>query len=97
MENPILQRGIMKIIAKDNEGKEYEKDVVVDSSLGCRILWFGGPAQYNLDDPENIIRHYPFTENYYIDFQGRNHGGSPVYITKEDMNKIFEELVFKKK
>lgn len=85
----------MKIAAIDEKGRIFMKEVEVIVREGERLLSFGYPMVYPIDNPiYSMKRDYPFEHNIYIDGAGRNHNGSPVYVKKDDMNRIFEELVF---
>ena len=84
----------MKIEAVDKEGRTFVKEVEVIVRDGERLLSFGFPILYSIDSPVyGLKRDYPFDHDICIDGAGRNHRGSPVYVRKDDMNKIFEELI----
>lgn len=85
----------MRVVVMDEKGRTFVKEVKVIVRDGERLLSFGFPMIYSIDNPiYGMKRNYPFEHNIYIDGAGRNHNGSPVYVKKDDMNRIFEELVF---
>ena len=84
----------MRIEAIDEKGRTFVKEVEVIVRDGERLLSFGYPIVYSIDHPiYGMKRDYPFDHDICIDGEGRNHNGSPVYVRKDDMNKIFEELI----
>jgi len=82
---------INKVIAFDENGNKYEKDIkLYKDSTGKNVISFGWPCEYYI---ESLKRHYPFKKNLCIDITGRNHKNSSVYIHKNDLNEIFNELI----
>lgn len=84
----------MKVNAYDKEGRTWEIEVEISNPHGKRLLSFGYPMIYSLDDPEyGLMRGYPFDKDLCIDGNGRNNHGSPVYVKKEDINQILKEMI----
>jgi len=95
MELSLKNRGIkntevvLECYAHAEDGKKFEKVVMLKNTDKRPVLSFGGFCEYYLED---IQKSYPFDHNLYIDAMGRNHLGSPVYIKQEDINKILEKI-----
>lgn len=83
----------MKIIAKDKEGNEFCYDVKIANGYGGRIMDFGFPIQYRLDGDYGLLKNYPLERDLCIDAGGRNHKGSSVWVTKEDVNKFLKKVL----
>ena len=84
----------MKVIAVDSAGNEFIKEVIVFKRKDRKILSFGWPIEYDLDDEKyGLIRHYPFKKDLCIDMGGRNHKGSPdVCISAKQLNSVIEHI-----
>jgi hypothetical protein len=83
----------MKVEAFDSKGNRFEKEVKLTTLDGRSILDFGWPVEYYAED---LVKHYPFEKEFCIDMMGKNHAGfgtGPVCISKEDMNKIVQEMI----
>lgn len=81
-------------MAYDENGRKFEKsvEIIEERESDRKILDFGWPVQYYV---EAMLKHYPFKKPLCIDMMGRNHKGSSVYVSAEDMNKVFETLIIK--
>lgn len=85
------------IEAFDEKGNRFTKTVTVKDGF-CqeedkygyygKVISFGWPCEYYIN---SLLKDYPLDHNLCIDAGGRNHYGSPVYISKENINKILEE------
>lgn len=80
----------MIIEAFDTQGRKFKKEVKLTTLDGRSILDFGWPVQYYVD---GLLKHYPFKNDMCIDIMGRNHANTQVCISKEDMNRIIQEMV----
>ena len=54
-----------------------------------RVISFGWPVEYYIN---SLLREHPYEHAICIDAAGRNHSGSAVYITANDLNHILEQL-----
>ncbi len=85
---------ITTVTAKDTQGEEFEKTIVVRDGTGFhegqKIISFGWPVEYIVAD---LLRHYPFQSDMCIDINGMNHKGSSVNISKEQMDKLMEQFL----
>ena len=86
------------IIAYDHKGNKFAKAVHIREGLTNKsnkyghygkVIDFGWPCDYYIN---SLLKMYPFERDFYIDSEGQNHKGSPVYIKKEDLNDLFEKL-----
>lgn len=73
------RRTIGTIKAIDTIDKVFVKTVTLSKDL--RVIDFGWPMQYDLDELKDMICKYEDTENFCIDRYGRNHNGFPVSIS----------------
>ena len=84
---------MIKIIAIDANGKQWPKEVTISETGGKQTISFGSYSVYYSND---LLKNYPWTQDFDIDSMGKNHGGfgtGPVCISKKDMNRIVEELL----
>lgn len=83
----------IKVIATDKQGNEFVKEVKPLQGTGFHegmlILDFGWPVQYVAD---SIKRYYPFQKPMCIDIGGRNHKGSQVEISADQMDRVLEHF-----
>ena len=90
----------MKITAYDKKGNTFLKEVTIKNypkrdeepeeyGYYGDIISFGWPCEYYIN---SLKRRFPFEKDLCIDMGGLNHKGSPVYISKEDMNYTFNNL-----
>lgn len=86
------------IMAYDEAGDEYEKKVELDFSMFRPLcnpkafrptVSFGWPVVYHVG---YLVKNYPYERSLCIDAEGRNHCGSPVYISAYEMNKTIEHF-----
>jgi len=83
----------MIVEAFDSQGRKFQKEVKLTTLDSRSILDFGWPVQYYVED---MVKDYPFKKDLCIDMMGKNHAGfgtGPVCISKEDMNKIVQEMI----
>ena len=79
--------------AYDMKGRTFPKLVMIKVRNGEKVLSFGYPMEYPINEkPWGIKAGYPFEHDVCIDGAGRNHLGSRVFVKKEDMNRIFRSL-----
>ena len=88
----------MQIIAYDDQGNTFLKELAIKESANQEpdeygyygdIIDFGWPCEYYIN---SLKKKLPFEKDLCIDIAGMNHRKSPVYISKEDMNYIFDHL-----
>ena len=77
------------IIAYDEDGNQFTKQVRILSLSKGNILSFGWPVEYYV---KTLMNGYPHTRDLCIDGIGRNHRGSPVFIRKNDLNQTLKEI-----
>ncbi len=80
----------MIVVAKDENGREWNKSITFHSEYprGTTIS-FGYPCEYYISD---LLKHpLPYEKDLCIDISGRNHAGSPVSISKENMSRLLQE------
>jgi hypothetical protein len=80
----------MKIIARDELGHEFAKTVEIIDNENGTIVSLGFPCQWYFKD----IKHEPRdgSDKMYIDAGGRNHRGSPVYVSHSELMSIVKKL-----
>ncbi len=82
-----------KVIAFDEKGNKFEKTISFlegseeYSKYGYygTVISFGWPIQYYI---RSLLIKYPFNKDMSIDMCGKNHKGSEVCISMQDMNDI---------
>lgn len=82
---------VADIVAKDEEGREFPKQVTLRDNLeGKWIVGFGRPASYYLDD---LLDPKPRSRGLCLDGGGRNHRGSPVWVDPETFLVVIEKVL----
>jgi hypothetical protein len=78
----------MNIIATDEAGNTFSKEVSLSKREHGLVVSLGSPCSWYLND----IKIPPINDKMYIDAAGRNHRSYPVYISYEKLMAIVEEL-----
>lgn len=76
-----------KVLAVDEEGNTFEKNVSVFKHRDKWIVDFGFPIQYRF---EVLYEHVPYQKPLSIDIGGKMHKGKKVVVVQETMDALME-------
>jgi hypothetical protein len=86
------KRTVGKVVAKDSGGNVYEKTVILSEDL--KVISFGWPVEYILNDLLDNLDRNKDAESFCIDVGGRNHRGiEDVCILLKDVISIADKAV----
>lgn len=81
---------VKTIKAVSENGKEYEYEVEISQRDYGEVVSLGFPMQWYIKDIETPPRGW--TDKFYIDAGGRNHDGSSVWISWQELQDIISDL-----
>jgi len=73
--------------AFDEKGRTFDKTVIIEDEKNGKTISLGCPCSYYIKD---LLRNYPLKTDLCIDASGYIHNGSPVRISKNDINRLLE-------
>jgi hypothetical protein len=82
----------MYVIAKDQKGNEWVKEITFHKGLSGPVISFGSPCEYYVAD---LMKNYPFNRPLSIDVCGGNHLGTTVDVSPEEINRALEFAAIK--
>jgi len=84
------------IEVQDKDGNTFNKHVRLIFRDGKAILSFGWPIEYDLDDLSSWVSARDQGVRFYLDAGGRNHYGSPVFITYDKLKVLVAAAIMMK-